>query len=415
MQVEFPHALAFLFEPARVKCAYGGRGSGKSWGFARALLALGASRPMQILCAREIQKSISDSVHRLLTNQIASMGLAEFYEVTNNAIRGRNGTEFTFAGLRHNINSLKSIEGTDICWCEEAQTVSKASWQTLIPTIRKPGSEIWISFNPELDTDETYTRFVKDPPPGAVVRKINHSDNPWFPQVLRDEMELLKERDHDAYLTIWEGHTRQVLDGAIFANEIRAATSEKRFTKVPYERQKAVQTFWDLGRADMTSIWFAQQVGFEYRLIDFYQNRGFDLSHYLKELQKREYVYGTCYLPHDAKHELLASPRTIAKQVEDAGYRVEVVPVTRKADQINAARTVFPKCWFDADKCADGLNALRRYRYAVNPETGQWSREPLHDDSSHPADAFLGFAMAMTDGADDGWSKPLKPNLGWVV
>lgn len=414
-KIEFPEALAWLFEPARYKIAFGGRGSAKSWSFARALLAQGAAKPLQILCAREVQKSIADSVHRLLGQQIDAMGLNSFYEVQKTAIRGRNGTEITFAGLKHNVQSLKSIEGTDICWIEEAQTVSKASWQTLIPTIRKPGSEIWVSFNPELDTDETYTRFVRDPPPGAIVKRINHSDNPWFPDVLKDEMELLRDRDYDAYLTIWEGHTRQVLDGAIFANEIRAATAEDRFTRVPYDKAKPVQTFWDLGRADMTSIWFAQQIGFEFRLIDFYQSRGFDLSHYLKLLQDKPYLYSTCYLPHDAKHELLASPRTIAKQVEDAGYRVEVVPVTRKADQINAARTVFPRCYFDADKCADGLNALRRYRYAVNPESGQWSKDPLHDDSSHAADAFLGFAMAMTDGADDGWSKPLKADVGWVV
>jgi phage terminase large subunit len=412
---EFPETLEFLFQPARYKIGYGGRGSGKSWGFARALLLQGVVAPLQVLCAREIQKSVSDSVYRLLVNQIEALGLGDFYSIQATLIRGANGTEFTFAGLRHNINSLKSIEGTDRVWIEEAQTVSKASWQTLIPTIRKPNSEIWISFNPELDTDETYQRFVRDPPPGALVRRINWSDNPWFPQVLRDEMELLKARDPDAYLWIWEGNPKAVLDGAIFSQEIRKATAEGRFTRVPYERQKPVQTFWDLGRADMTSIWFAQQVGFEFRLIDFYQSRGFDLSHYLKELQKREYVYGTCYLPHDAKHELLASPRTIAKQVEDAGYRVEVVPVTRKVDQINAARTVFPRCWFDADKCADGLNALRRYRYGVNPESGQYTKDPLHDDSSHAADAYLGFAMAMTDGADDGWGKPLKVDTGWVV
>lgn len=415
MLVEFPEALEWLFQPSRYKVGYGGRGSAKSWSFARALLIQGAAKPLQILCAREIQKSVADSVHRLLSNQTASMGLSDFYEIQNNAIRGRNGTEFTFAGLRHNINSLKSVEGTDICWVEEAQTVSKASWQTLIPTIRKPGSEIWISFNPELDTDETYTRFVKNPPPDAVVRRINHSDNPWFPDVLRQEMETLRERDHDAYLTVWEGHTRQVLDGAIFASEIRAATRDKRFMRVPVDGAKPVQTFWDLGRADMTSVWFAQQVGFEYRLVDFYQSRGHALGHYLQELQKRGYVYGTCWLPHDAKHELLASDRTIAKQVEDAGFKVQVVPVHRKADQINAARTVFPRCFFDADKCADGLNALRRYRYGVNPETGQYTREPLHDDASHAADAFLGFAMAMTDGADDGWSKPLKADAGWVA
>jgi phage terminase large subunit len=414
MRIEFPEALEFLFTPARYKIAFGGRGSAKSWSFARALLTQGAAKPMQILCAREVQKSIADSVHRLLSQQIDAMGLNHFYEVQNNAIRGRNGTEITFAGLKHNVQSLKSIEGTDVAWIEEAQTVSKASWQTLIPTIRKPGSEIWVSFNPELDTDETYTRFVRDPPPGAVVRKINHSDNPWFPDVLRDEMELLRERDHDAYLTVWEGHTRQVLDGAIYANEIRKATAEQRFTKVPYDSAKPVQTFWDLGRADMTSIWFAQQIGFEFRLIDFYQNRGHVLSHYLKVMQERPYVYGACWLPHDAEHELLAAERTISQQIKDSGKTVRIVPSVRVADGINAVRTLFPRCWFDADKCADGLNALRRYRYGVNPETGQWTREPLHDDSSHAADSLRYFALAMTDG-DDGWSKPLKADVGWVV
>lgn len=414
MLAEFPDLLEFLFQPARYKIGYGGRGSGKSWGFARALLLQGVAAPLQVLCAREIQKSVSDSVYRLLVNQIEALGLGGFYQVQATLIRGANGTEFTFAGLRHNINSLKSIEGTDRVWIEEAQTVSKASWQTLIPTIRKPNSEIWISFNPELDTDETYQRFVRDPPPGALVKRINWSDNPWFPDVLRDEMELLKARDPDAYLWIWEGHTKAVLDGAIYAKEIRDATTEQRFTRVPYDSAKPVQTFWDLGRADMTSIWFAQQIGFEYRLIDFYQNRGHVLAHYLKVLQERPYVYGTCWLPHDAEHELLAAERTIAQQIKDSGKTVRIVPNVRVADGINAVRTLMPRCWFDADKCADGLNALRRYRYGVNPETGQWTREPLHDDSSHAADSLRYFAIAMQDG-DDNWGKPLKVDTAWVV
>lgn len=404
-----------LFKPSRYKVLMGGRGGGKSHSIAKALLVQGMERKHRILCARELQTSISDSVHKLLADQIADLGLASFYEVQRSAIYGRNGTEFLFAGLRHNINSIKSMEGITRVWIEEAQTVSKASWDTLIPTIRAVGSEVWISFNPQLDTDETFVRFVKNPPPDCIVQRVNWSDNPWFPDVLRQEMETLRERDHDAYLWIWEGHTKQVLDGAIFANEIRAATKDKRFMRVPVDGAKPVQTFWDLGRADMTSIWFAQQIGFEYRLVDFYQSRGHALGHYLQELQKRGYVYGTCWLPHDARHELLASDRTIEKQVKDAGYTVKVGPVVRKADQINAARTVFPRCYFDADKCADGLNALRRYRYGVNPETGQYTREPLHDDASHAADAFLYFAMAMTDGGDDGWSKPLKAQTGWVA
>lgn len=394
--VEFPAKLRFLFEPARYKIGYGGRGSAKSWSFARALLLLGAQRPLRILCARELQNSIADSVHKLLTDQISALGLDGFYEPLKTEIKGANGTEFSFAGLRHNVLKLKSFEGADICWVEEAQAVSKASWETLLPTIRKPGSEIWVSFNPELETDETFVRFVKTPPNGAVVAKVNWSDNPWFPDVLKDEMQALKERDPDAYLTVWEGHCRQVLDGAIYAKELREATSEARITRVPYDRSKPVSTFWDLGRRDLTAIWFAQMVGFEYRVLDFYENRGQALDHYLKVLQERGYVYGEHWLPHDAENELLASKRTIAQQMREVGHKVRITPKIKIADGIAAARSLFPNLWFDADKCADGLNRLRRYRYDVD-ENGQFSRDPLHDDNSNAADALRYLAVAMRE------------------
>jgi phage terminase large subunit len=396
-QANFPAKLRFLFQPARYKVAYGGRGGAKSWGIARALLIQGAQRPLRVLCAREIQKSISDSVHKLLRDQVAALGLADFYEVQDKVIRGRNGTEFTFHGLKHNIGNIKSVEGTDVCWVEEAQNVSKSSWSTLIPTIRKPNSEIWVSFNPELATDETYKRFVADPPTGAIVERINWSDNPWFPDVLRQEMLDLKAKDPDSYLTVWEGHCKQVLDGAIYANEIRKATEEGRFTRVPYDASKPVSTFWDLGRADMTSIWFAQVIGFEFRMIDYYENRGHALAHYLKALQDRPYVYGTCWLPHDAQNELLASERTIEQQMRAAGRDVRITPRLGVAEGINAARTIFGRCWFDEQKCADGLNCLRHYRYDVDPNTGQFSAKPLHDWASHGADAFRYLAVALTE------------------
>jgi phage terminase large subunit len=167
-RAEFPEKLQGLFQPARYKVYYGGRGSAKSWSVARALLIIGAGRTLRIVCAREIQKSIAQSVHQLLKDQIAALGLTDFYRVTDTAIIGLNGTEFTFVGLKHNIQSVKSLEGADICWVEEAQTVSKSSWATLIPTIRKPESEIWITFNPDLNTDDTYVRFVKNPPAGRL-------------------------------------------------------------------------------------------------------------------------------------------------------------------------------------------------------------------------------------------------------
>ena len=163
-KVEFPTKMGSLFKKARYKVYYGGRGAGKSHSIAKALLVKGVRKPIRVLCAREYMTSIKDSVHKLLSDQIELIGLQSFYEVTQNSIKGQNGTEFAFVGLKNNIANVKSFEGIDICWVEEAQTVSKTSWNVLIPTIRKEESEIWISFNPELEADETYKRFVVSPP-----------------------------------------------------------------------------------------------------------------------------------------------------------------------------------------------------------------------------------------------------------
>jgi phage terminase large subunit len=413
-RIEFPDKLQCLFKPCRYKVLYGGRGGAKSWGVARALLVLGASKPLRILCAREFQNSITESVHALLSDQIRDMGLDGFYEIQNSTIIGKNGTQFHFAGLRHNVTKIKSFEGVDVCWVEEAQTVSKSSWDVLIPTIRKNGSEIWITFNPLLETDETYQRFVVHPPTNSAIEKINWSDNPWFPDTLKQEMLDLKTRDPDAYLTVWEGHCRQTLDGAIYANELRLATEERRICRVPYDAGKPVHTFWDLGRSDSTSIWFAQVVGFEFRIIDFYQSRGHALGHYLKVLQDRPYHYGEVWLPHDATHELLASEMTIEQQVRATGRTVRIAPRMSVADGINMARTVFSKCFFDEEKTADGLNCLRHYRYDVDPDSKQFSKNPLHDWASHAADAFRYLAVGMAnvghaaswedEDEEDGWS-----------
>lgn len=395
-EIEFPDKLQFLFRPARYKCAYGGRGAAKSWGFAKALLTLGYARPLRILCAREFQNSIEDSVHKLLGDQVKAMGLESFYEVQQRTIRGANGTSFAFEGLRHNINSLKSFEGADIAWVEEAQTVSRASWNTLVPTIRKEGSEIWVSFNPELEEDETYQRFVvREPPTGAVVVKMNSSDNPWLTGVLAQERADLRQRDFQAYLNVWEGHCRQTLDGAIYAKEIVQATEEGRICKVPYDASLGgVRTFWDLGWSDMVSIWLAQKAGFEYRFIDFIQGRHLPIEQYVKQLQEKAYVYDTDYLPHDAQAKTLAAAgKSIEEQMKALGRKVVIVPRASVTNGINAVRSVFPNCYFDQEKCADGLQSLRRYCYDVDTVTGQFSREPKHDDASHGADAFRMFAM----------------------
>jgi phage terminase large subunit len=245
-----------------------------------------------------------------------------------------------------------------------------------------------MSLNPELEEDETYQRFVLDPPPDALVIKINHSDNPWFPEVLRKEMEFKKAKDPDGYLNIWEGHCRRCLEGAIYAEELRRAQEDGHICKVPYDATKEVETWWDLGWADNTSIWFQQTIGFEVRIIDFYQNNLQSLQHYAQVLRGKGYVLGTCHLPHDAKAKQLGTGRSTEELLRSMGFKVKVETKLGITDGINAARTLFNACYFDEQRCADGLHSLRRYRYDVDPDTKKFSKEPLHDWASHAADAF---------------------------
>lgn len=388
-KVEFPDKLHALFEKSRYKVAKGGRGGSKSWGIARALLILAAQNKLRILCARELMISMRDSVHKLLSDQIEALGLSSFYEITQTSIRGANGSEFSFVGLKNNISNVKSYEGVDICWVEEAQSVSKSSWNVLIPTIRKEGSEIWISFNPELETDETYQRFVVNPPEDTISININWSDNPWFPETLRKEKDALKERDFESYNQVWEGMCRQTVDGAIFAKEMQQAEIDKRITRVPYDATKPVHAICDLGWADATAWWFVQFIGMETRLIRYFEGSQRTMSSYLAELQTFGYVYDTIWLPHDAENKTLAAAgRTIEDIVRAAGFKTRVLGRVPVVDSINAARTIFTSCYFDRENCADGLNCLRHYRYDVDPDTKQFSKTPVHDQYSHGADAF---------------------------
>ncbi len=395
VQARFSEKMGFLFQPSRYKVLYGGRGSGRSWGCARALLIQGMQKQHRILCAREFQSSILESVHALLSQQIELLGLSSFYEVQQTSIVGKNGTEFIFAGLRHNVNKIKSMEGITRVWVEEAQTVSKLSWDTLIPTIRIDGSEIWMTFNPEFETDETFRRFVAKPPKNAIVVKMNWNDNPWFPEVLEQERKDLQERDEDAYLNVWEGHCKQSIDGAIYAREIRDAMLAERITTVPYSASKPVEVFFDLGWSDSTAMWFVQRIGFEMRVIRFYQNRHQSLHHYLQYIQSQQYVVGTLWLPHDAKAKQLGTGLSIEEMAKASGYDVKIVPMLSVEDGINAVRTVFPTMFFDAENCSDGIAALRRYRYKIDQLSGQMSREPLHDDASHAADALRYCAVSL--------------------
>ena len=382
---------------------------------ARALVSIGATKPIRVLCARETQKSIQESVHRLLKDQIESLGLDQFYTIQENKILGTNGTEFTFAGIRQQgVFNLKSYEGTDICWVEEAQVVTKKSWDVLIPTIRKPGSEIWVTFNPELDTDETFSRFVVRPPEESVIIEMNWQDNPWFPPELDKERRQWLDRDPVGYLTTWEGKCRPAVEGAIYANEIEATQREGRIRAVPYDPQLKVHTVWDLGWNDSMSIICVQRVASEVRVIDYIEDSHRTIDSYVMQLQERKWNWGTDYIPHDGAHRDFKSGKSTQELLQTLGRNVQVLARGNPEEGIRLARMIFPRTYFDADRCTELVNHLKRYRRQINQVT-QEAGAPLHDEHSHAADAFRYLAQSLEMMNNDNWGKPLPVNTRWVV
>ena len=398
---QFPNKLDFLFEHHRYKVAYGGRGSGKSWGFARALLALGASKTLRILCAREVQKSIKDSVHTLLNDQIQALGLGAFYEVLESEIRGMNGTQIRFAGLATNtVESIKSFEGCNIVWVEEAQTVSKRSWDILIPTIRKEGSEIWVTFNPDIDTDDTYQRFVVNKPDNAHVVKINYYDNPWFPRVLEEERLHSKLTNPD-YSNIWEGECKAAVDGAIYSNEIREAQENGRITTVPYDPNLKVHVVMDLGWNDAMSIILCQRGVSDVRVIGYIEDDHRTLDSYSAQIKDMGYNWGQMYLPHDGQTKDFKHGISAEDIMRRHGWDVRIVPRADIENGIRISRMNFHRIYFD--KSVERLIAcLKNYRRSINSNT-QEPGSPLHDEYSHGADAFRYLCVSIDGMKNEVW------------
>jgi len=215
-EIRIPDIFQSLYKQARYYVYYGGRGSGKSHTMARYLICLAMQYKLKILCTRELQNSILESVYTLLKDVIATYNLYRYFRIQLTSITCCTGSVFIFKGLEHNVESIKSTEGVDICWVEEADKVSQASWDILLPTIRRPGSRFFITFNPTHDDDPVWTMFVANSMPNSVVQKVNYYDNPFFPDVLREEMENLKASDYEKYLHVWEGELRTISDAQIF-------------------------------------------------------------------------------------------------------------------------------------------------------------------------------------------------------
>lgn len=427
MNVEFPDKLRCLFQPSRYKFLKGGRGSAKSWSVARALLIQGAQQPHRVLCTREVQKSIKQSVHQLLKDQIQAMNLGGFYQVLETEIRGKNGTTFHFSGLSdHTADSIKSFEGCTRVWIEEGQAITKRSWQILTPTIRAAGSEIWVTYNPQLETDETHLRAVSEKKdPDTITVDINYWDNPWFPEVLE------KERQHaqntlpkEEYAHIWEGRCMPAVQGAIYFNEVAAAEATGRIGRFPYDPMLKVHRVWDMGWNDCMAIILAQRHGSAVNIVGYVTGTHRTTADYISEFRGEKYRgwnWGNDFLPHDGFASNRQTGKADADVLRGLGCTVVQTPNMDVEQGIRQARLLFPRVYIDKQSTASldpelpGLvECLKRYRRRVNQQTGT-PEAPLHDVHSNGADAFRYLALNAEQMTNESWGGSLNyANIGIV-
>lgn len=398
LDLDIPVAEVFepLLQPARYKGAWGGRGSGKSHFFAGLAVFRCVNTPgLRILCVREVQKSLRDSAKRLIEDKIREFNVPGF-EILDKVIRTPGGGEINFVGMQdHTAESIKSLEGYDVAWVEEARSLSPTSLRLLRPTIRKPGSELWFSWNPKLKSDPV-DQLLRGPdlPPDAVVVQANWSDNYWFPAELEAERQFDLINAPDQYAHVWEGDYAAVTEGAYYAKSLTQARSEGRIGHVAADPLMTYRAFWDIGgtgaKADACAIWVAQFIGREVRVLDYYEAQGQPLAAHVGWLRERGYDKALCVLPHDGAQGDKVFAVSYESALREAGFSVEVVPNQGRgaaSARIEAARRLFPALWFHAGNCAGGLDALGHY-HEKRDEARGIGLGPEHDWSSHAADAF---------------------------
>lgn len=394
-EVEIPKAFRDLFRGDWRDAAYfGGRGGAKSHSVAGALVILAAQAPLRVVCAREIQESLKDSVKQLIEDKIADFGLEGHFEPLKDETRAKNGGKFVYKGVWRNPDALKSLEGADVLWGEEANRFSARSIRLIRPTLRKPGSRMIWTWNPEFDHDpiDRLFRGAAGPPPNSIVKEVSWRDNPWFSgSPLQAEMEHDYRVDPLAAEHVWGGAYVQAVDGAYYTHQLQAAREEGRICALAKDPVLRVRACWDLGRNDATAIWIAQFLAREVRVLDYIEGRGQELGYYVHQLQSRGWKDALCHLPHDGKHVTLISPGSAEQQLRQAGFEVQVVPNQGKGaalQRVEAARRLFPQIWFnDTTEVAQGLKALAAY-HEKRDETRNVGLGPLHDWASDPADAF---------------------------
>ena len=412
LKIELPPKLVDVFAgQARYRGAYGGRGSGKTRSFAKmaavfAARAAAEGRTGVIVCGREFQNSLDDSSMAEVKAAIRSDAwLTSCFDVGERYIRTLDGrVSFTFLGLRRNLDSIKSLANILLCWIDEAEPVPESAWRVLIPTVREAESEIWVTWNPRWKNSATNKRFRLAPPDASKIVELNWRDNPFFPDVLDRERHEDMEKRPDTYAHVWDGDYETITEGAYFAKHLAEARANGRICNLAPDPLLPLRTYHDIGgssqNSDSYAIWVCQFVDSEIRFYASYEAQGQSLKYHVAWLRdwatKRGFGGAKIILPHDGNSQgqgvtgLRYRDHWDAAGDNEFNITVDVVRNQGKGaamQRVEAARTLFPRMWFDEKGCEGGLEALAHYHEKIDDKR-ELGLGPNHDWSSHAADAF---------------------------
>ncbi len=407
-----------LLEPARYKGAYGGRGSGKSFFFADLTIEEALRFPgdygegLSMVCIREVQRDLKHSAKKLIEDELYKYKLTtgQGFKIFKDCIKTPKDGIIIFQGMQdYNADSIKSLEKFHRSWAEEAHTLSDRSLELLRPTMRwedveRGGfAEMWFSWNPESKRNAVDRMFRQGTPPtGAVSVKANWMDNPWFPSILDQERLDCLHNEPDQYPHIWDGDYVGILKGAYYAKQLTKAEHEGRIGHVSADPMIPIRIFCDIGgtgaKSDAFTMWAAQFVGREIRVLDYYEAQGQELGDHVGWLNKRGYSINRAriYLPHDGATHDKVHRVSYESAFRGAGYTTIVVPnqgAGAASKRIDEARRLFPMMWFSKDNCEGGLETLRWYHEKID-DIRNIGLGPNHDWSSHGADSFGLMAIA---------------------
>lgn len=419
-QVLLPAKLVPVFlGPAMYRGAWGGRGSAKTQSFAkmsavRGMQCAAAGQTGLVVCGREYMNSLADSSFAEVKHAIASEPfLAHTYEVGDTYIRTKDKRiEFAFAGLRHNLASLKSKGRIRLLWVDEGESVSGSAWDVVDPTVREEGAEVWCTWNPGRKKSATHKRWRENPPPESKIIELNWRDNPFFPSTLNKKRLYDLEKRPDQYEHIWEGGFVSVVEGAYFAKQLAQTRLKNRIMALEADDVLPVYAFFDIGgagkKADATAIWLVQFVGPQIRVLDYIEGQGQPVSYFITEAISRGWKRAIVRTPHDGAN-VLPTGKNYVDYWRDAGFEtMDPVPnqgVGAAKLRIEAVRRIFPNVFFNNTEAVEGgLEALGWYHEKRSPDDRNIGLGPEHDWSSHGADAFG--LMAIVYETPDGPEEP---------